>query len=499
MKKLLFFISLLLMLAPTARAEMCVDTVYCEVPSKIYTPPKVSFFASEPSTEEQLYSRIEQGLLPCCDNGAMHTETEIDVLDFYVQASDKNAAINSNAKLTTAELLDIYASVVYNHPEIGNLISGFTYKYISDTTSTYNGLIKYVIPLYREIYSEEVYQSKETDKEKAEYLARTHNVDAYNQAIDYAFSKAVAPDMTDDLQKILSIHDYLADTVLYSPTIASGTTDEIDEYNNYNNNLVYTPYGALVGDRVAVCQGYSLAFKLLCNMAGIECGYASSDEINHIWNVVEYNGEYYHIDVTWDDPVTGSSAYNFVLQNNFMISEEQKAAIISNSYPNLQSFSIITDYECTDSTLNPSLPFSDRVDPLIWRDGKFWYKRTGYKSAEKNTIYLYQNPAYYSLSGDLESSTVIDADGYLPDKRLDSEIFNVFQTDGVNKVAVDSAANTSADLYVALYDQYGFLSDAKKLDISFNSYGEAVAEFSGDYSKLMLFSDNGIRALSYQK
>ena len=27
---------------------------------------------------------------------------------------------------------------------------------------------------------------------------------------------------------------------------------------------------------------------------------------NHIWNVVNINNNWYHIDLTWDDPVTSS-------------------------------------------------------------------------------------------------------------------------------------------------------------------------------------------------
>ena len=35
---------------------------------------------------------------------------------------------------------------------------------------------------------------------------------------------------------------------------------------------------------------------------GIECHYVASDSIAHIWLAVKIDGEWYHSDVTWDDP-----------------------------------------------------------------------------------------------------------------------------------------------------------------------------------------------------
>lgn len=56
-------------------------------------------------------------------------------------------------------------------------------------------------------------------------------------------------------------------------------------------------------DGKAVCEGYSKAFQLLCNKAKIDCvllsGTADSD--NHAWNGVKIGGDWYQIDVTWDD------------------------------------------------------------------------------------------------------------------------------------------------------------------------------------------------------
>ena len=52
-------------------------------------------------------------------------------------------------------------------------------------------------------------------------------------------------------------------------------------------------------EKKAVCAGYAKAFQLLLNALGIECTYVTSD--THAWNLVRLEGDYYHIDATWDD------------------------------------------------------------------------------------------------------------------------------------------------------------------------------------------------------
>lgn len=86
-------------------------------------------------------------------------------------------------------------------------------------------------------------------------------------------------------------HDYLCSTVTY----------ELKEGKNAND----TAFGALCNKR-AECDGYSDAFYLLCNMAGIYAGYQyceTSDGNNsqHLFNTVKINGKWYFTDVTWDD------------------------------------------------------------------------------------------------------------------------------------------------------------------------------------------------------
>lgn len=65
---------------------------------------------------------------------------------------------------------------------------------------------------------------------------------------------------------------------------------------------VDTAYGCLINNK-ALCEGYSKAFKLLCNEVGIECdlivGHAGGE--GHMWNSVNIDNKHSFVDVTWND------------------------------------------------------------------------------------------------------------------------------------------------------------------------------------------------------
>ena len=111
--------------------------------------------------------------------------------------------------------------------------------------------------------------------------------------MELAIQRALAqiPAGASDFDKARILHDYLVLTCAY------------DE-ENYNAGTIpaasYSAYGALV-NHVAVCNGYTLAYQKLCQAAGLECQVVRG--VNHAWNVVKIDGQWYHVDTTWDDPV----------------------------------------------------------------------------------------------------------------------------------------------------------------------------------------------------
>lgn len=85
-------------------------------------------------------------------------------------------------------------------------------------------------------------------------------------------------------QIALSIHDYLVVNCVY---------DEALELN--------TGYDLLMKGST-VCTGYAALYQDLLLRCGIPCQQVRSDPMEHIWNLVQLDGKWYHVDVTWDDP-----------------------------------------------------------------------------------------------------------------------------------------------------------------------------------------------------
>lgn len=488
MKRLFFLLGILLALSPTVYADYCIGDYFAYMPETLYSPPTISFF-SMPATEELVYNHFETEIQNAAKDGALQNELFISVPETDVGFHTDDNIYNTNF------IANIYYNVVYNNPQIGNLITGFE-CYVRYKGSTEIVGIK---PRYRPVYNEQIYQALNTEQEKAAYLARTHNVEEYNAAIKYAYSKALSPDMTEDWQKLLSIHDYLADTVTYSDIIANGTSEEKKAYDSYNMRLVYTPYSALVGDRISVCQGYSLAFKLLCDMAGIECGYAISE--NHIWNIAECNGNFYHIDVTWDDPTSVSvsdgngNTYictsDHVMHRHFLRSDTDSTVLHANEGKWTTNMPACDDSNYLSTLLSGKL--ADKRFPLYWENGTFWYEEYKY--------YLYMSTGIVTFepSGIYYRFINNDFVGAIYEK-LEAKIYNaISDTTETSSIAIDGTPDTTADFYAAIYTDDNNLVDVYKTDITFNTYGEAVAEFPAGCNRLFLFTDGGMRPLAYSK
>ncbi len=117
------------------------------------------------------------------------------------------------------------------------------------------------------------------------------NLPGYYNALSEAVSQ-VPVDTTNRYLFVKSVHDYLADYVYYP---ALNSTDYVMS--------AHDAYGALVEGR-AVCQGYSDAFKIICDYYKIPCVCISgtADGAGHMWNAVQMDdGKWYFLDITWDD------------------------------------------------------------------------------------------------------------------------------------------------------------------------------------------------------
>lgn len=132
-----------------------------------------------------------------------------------------------------------------------------------------------------------------------------------NRSILKAAKDVIASEISDDMsdyEKELAIHDFITgwsrfDYSVFGRSAADGFTDGSD-----------TPYGVLI-DRSAMCHGYSSTFQLFMDMLDIECmtvfGIPGSNGVEHSWNMVKLDGEWYCVDCAWDDPIGGSPGHTY--------------------------------------------------------------------------------------------------------------------------------------------------------------------------------------------
>lgn len=115
-------------------------------------------------------------------------------------------------------------------------------------------------------------------------------------------SDIIQADMT-DLEKELAINQYLCDTIEYDYDALENAEKNEFMYVDEEFNDSFTAYGALINGK-CVCAGYSAAFKLLADEAGLESivvtGFLEGS-LAHAWNKVKIEGEWQIVDSTNND------------------------------------------------------------------------------------------------------------------------------------------------------------------------------------------------------
>lgn len=125
------------------------------------------------------------------------------------------------------------------------------------------------------------------------YTFGTEMTEGMKTVLDSAIEniKAEALKNTDGTKNSIAV--WLHDYIIKNCRAASSVTD----------HTAKTAYGALVNGN-ASADGYSAAYKLLCDEFDIYClsVYGRVYSTDHMWNLIWDGSCYRHIDVMWDDP-----------------------------------------------------------------------------------------------------------------------------------------------------------------------------------------------------
>ncbi len=239
------------------------------------------------------------------------------------------------------EMLDVFALAVEKNPEVA-----YTYDFVA------LGVFSYDASSY-DVTRITIKYDFDGATTRSEFLTRYNQVE---EKLDEII--AMVDEDWSDLKKILFIHDYLVNSISYDyKNFTAGTLDDAQ----------FSLYGALIENN-AVCEGYSKSFMVLMERLGYDCMLVSSSSMSHMWNLIKLNGNWYHMDVTWDDPImTGADRDipGYVKHTHFLLSDSKMINERKHNGWNADA------PRCTSTTYD-NWKYADSSSTFIYMNGE-WY------------------------------------------------------------------------------------------------------------------------------
>lgn len=207
----------------------------------------------------------------------------------YENAIIYNKSVKLITPITVDELKTTIEAVYNDHPELFYLDTNYTYKYnnqneVIEITLQYNDLISNI----------------------------EYNKKIFDERINAIVTEAKA--LSSDFEKEKYVYRKLLDETTYDK----------------NAKLNQSAYSSLILGK-SVCAGYARAFQLILQKLNIPTYYVlGTANEEHAWNIVKLSGEYYNVDLTWDDTGRRYSHFNITDKE---ISKTHERASVSRKLP----------------------------------------------------------------------------------------------------------------------------------------------------------------------
>lgn len=374
MKKYIAFILALLLSASTC-SVFAEEAEEYKIPTTVVfgvKPHEVELNAVELPNKEKISQIIFEGL--------QNHEQTISLGEYSVRCNTP-----AERDKAVSDLTSLCYIVLDAHPELFYAYTGFGcgWSYPAGCAETGPFEVNVVAPCYLD----GAYEMRE----------------AFNIKIDNILKQTITDDMT-DAQKAFALHEYLIANTNYGYlfqnaagkwiTVAELTNDIRNIFNTNEDDCTpeewaayqkvwqsHTAYGAILNG-VGVCQSYALSYKLLCTKVGIECRTIYTESPDHVWNLVRIGKQWYHVDVTYDDPIIGSLnadgtqiAFgavhtNFLASDNRIFNDNHK----EDAYVYDSEAKDVYDYEkiCTDTSYELA-KLAEIKQPVYCYDGFYYY------------------------------------------------------------------------------------------------------------------------------
>ena len=172
-----------------------------------------------------------------------------------------------------------------------------------------------------------------------------------------------------DMEKVFYVHEWLVQNIAYDREHLS---DDVQDDHNLR--------GALL-EGTAVCDGYAKTYALTLRRLGITGVLVTSKAINHAWNMVKLDGNWYQVDCTWDDPVDGSDQLGYCMHKHLLCTTEE----MNTNHNDDGDDSVAFDLENLGTQNIVNLATDDTYENTWWKDkrsaifpcGGDWYYASG--------------------------------------------------------------------------------------------------------------------------
>lgn len=155
------------------------------------------------------------------------------------------------------------------------------------------------------------------------YLMTPEQATFVDMNVQEVLTKIIHNSMS-DVEKVRAVNDYIVSHTAYTKDTKSSP------------HSAYT----VLAERGGVCQGYALLAHSMLQKLGIETqyivGYVGQE--GHAWNLVKLDGQWYHLDTTWNDPVPdrkGVVRYQYFLVDDRTMAKDH--SWIAADYPKASS------------------------------------------------------------------------------------------------------------------------------------------------------------------
>lgn len=163
---------------------------------------------------------------------------------------------------------------------------------------------------------------------KPSYLYTEEQIEQIEKKLDEIVAEIIN-DNDDNRTRIRKMHDYIINNTRYD--IVRTNTGQ-SQYQSHN------AYGLFL-ENYAICNGYTDAMAIYLSRLNINnykistlAEMINDSDYGHVWNALFLDGEWLHLDLTWDDPVSDDGKdylfYKYFLINNEKLAKADNGVVV---------------------------------------------------------------------------------------------------------------------------------------------------------------------------